>query len=325
MVVLELLKAFVTKIKKKNNMKKGHYGKYTGNARHSRKEEMIHDREMIYDAKTQIHNEDRKYKESGSSSDKRDMIHERELIHDTKSQLHRADQDYKNDSPLHYKPGDIHSGSTGAYDAGSNEFSAQVAEVKGIGDINKAYGEAASEIITALGEKPDQKEKPDMTMTKEYLNKRGGIGAANNPSLDPATYGPNGTPGGGNKAFDPNTYSNLTITPTNFDELPALSSGSTGSTTVEAGGGGKLSSFDNAWKNDLEGIRTSGMYGGSDNAAKARYIQDVGGQGETIGKGNAREYANEVLPFGATYDSAKHQEDMMSRLFKTKKSNIPGT
>ena len=67
------------------------------------------------------------------------------------------------------------------------------------------------------------------------------------------------------------------------------------------------------------------MYGGSDDAAKARYIQDVGGQGETIGKGNAREYANEVLPFGATYDSAKHQEDMMSRLFKTKKSNIPGT
>ena len=242
MVVLELLKAFVTKIKKKNNMKKGHYGKYTGNARHSRKEEMIHDREMIYDAKTQIHNEDRKYKESGSSSDKRDMIHERELIHDTKSQLHRADQDYKNDSPLHYKPGDIHSGSTGAYDAGSNEFSAQVAEVKGIGDINKAYGEAASEIITALGEKPDQKEKPDMTMTKEYLNKRGGIGAANNPSLDPATYGPNGTPGGGNKAFDPNTYSNLTITPTNFDELPTLSGGSTG-------GGDRVYTDDMAFKN----------------------------------------------------------------------------
>lgn len=49
-------------------MKKGHYGDYTGNARHSRKEEMIHDRELIYDAK---------------------------------KQLHHADQDYKSDSPTH--------------------------------------------------------------------------------------------------------------------------------------------------------------------------------------------------------------------------------
>ena len=32
-------------------MEKGHYGQYTGNARHSRKEEMIHDRELIHDAK----------------------------------------------------------------------------------------------------------------------------------------------------------------------------------------------------------------------------------------------------------------------------------
>jgi len=49
-------------------MEKGHYGQYTGNARHSRKEEMIHDRELIYD---------------------------------TKKQLHNADQDYKHDSPAH--------------------------------------------------------------------------------------------------------------------------------------------------------------------------------------------------------------------------------
>ena len=47
-------------------MEKGHFGGYTGNARHSRKEEMIHDRELISDAK---------------------------------KQLHRADQDYKSDSP----------------------------------------------------------------------------------------------------------------------------------------------------------------------------------------------------------------------------------
>ena len=43
-------------------MEKGHYGDYTGNARHSRKEEMIHDRELIYDAKKQLHNADTDYK-----------------------------------------------------------------------------------------------------------------------------------------------------------------------------------------------------------------------------------------------------------------------
>ena len=53
---------------KTKTMEKGHYGQYTGNARHSRKEEMIHDRELISDAK---------------------------------KQLHHADQDYKHDSPAH--------------------------------------------------------------------------------------------------------------------------------------------------------------------------------------------------------------------------------
>ena len=54
-------------------MEKGHYGEYTGNARHARKQEMIHDRELIYDAK---------------------------------KQLHHADQDYKHDSPNHNRVGD---------------------------------------------------------------------------------------------------------------------------------------------------------------------------------------------------------------------------
>ena len=53
---------------KTKTMEKGHYGQYTGNARHSRKEEMIHDRELISYAK---------------------------------KQLHHADQDYKHDSPAH--------------------------------------------------------------------------------------------------------------------------------------------------------------------------------------------------------------------------------
>ena len=48
-------------------MEKGHFGKYTGNARHSRKEEMIHDRELIFDAKKQLHDADKDYKKDSSS------------------------------------------------------------------------------------------------------------------------------------------------------------------------------------------------------------------------------------------------------------------
>jgi len=51
-------------------MEKGHYGQYTGNSRCCKKMEMIHDRELIYDAK---------------------------------QQLHRADEDYKSDSPVKKK------------------------------------------------------------------------------------------------------------------------------------------------------------------------------------------------------------------------------
>jgi hypothetical protein len=43
-------------------MEEGHYGNYTGNARHSRKEEIIHDRELIHDAKKQLHHADQDYK-----------------------------------------------------------------------------------------------------------------------------------------------------------------------------------------------------------------------------------------------------------------------
>jgi hypothetical protein len=84
------------------------------------------------------------------------MIHDRELIYDAKTQLHQADQDYKNDSPLHYRPGDIHSGSTGAYDAENNEFSTAIAGVEGVNKAIKAFGEGATSIITAVGEKNKQ-------------------------------------------------------------------------------------------------------------------------------------------------------------------------
>ena len=71
-------------------MEKGHYGQYTGNARHSRKEEMIHDRELIYDAK---------------------------------KQLHRADQDYKHDSPAQmYKDSPVENSGLGPKTAGSGMY-----------------------------------------------------------------------------------------------------------------------------------------------------------------------------------------------------------
>lgn len=142
-------------------MKKGHYGKYTGNARHSRKEEMIHDREMIYDAKTQIHNEDKKYRETGKDSYKQDMIHERELIHDTKGQLHKADSDYKGDSPAHLsyssKFGGFSrkdAGSNGAY---TNYDGAAAAKVAGIEARSRMLGGLDfSDLSGAFGKKNNE-------------------------------------------------------------------------------------------------------------------------------------------------------------------------
>jgi len=133
-------------------MKKGHYGHYTGNARHSRKEEMIHDREMIYDAKTQIHNEDEKYKHTGKSGYKQDMIHERELIHDTKTQLHHADSDYKGDSPAHLSYSSRFGGmtltdpvSTGAYanfDGGAaGDVSAMRQKARSLDNLQKSISD----------------------------------------------------------------------------------------------------------------------------------------------------------------------------------------
>ena len=144
-------------------MKKGYYGEYTGNARHSRKQEMIHDRELIYDAKSDIHSEDKKYRDSGSDSDKRDMIHERELIHDTKTQLHHADQDYKSDGPKMRSQGP--KATTGGYSFSSGikpglaynymnpELGAEdvdVAGAKGIADAAQKTAGEISSVITAI-------------------------------------------------------------------------------------------------------------------------------------------------------------------------------
>ena len=61
-------------------MEKGHYGQYTGNARCSRKMEMIHDRELIYDANKQ--------EKTGSKETKSD---DKKLIADAKNQIHNED------------------------------------------------------------------------------------------------------------------------------------------------------------------------------------------------------------------------------------------
>ena len=174
-------------------MKKGHYGHNTGNARHSRKEEIIHQREIIYDAKTQIHNEDEKYKHTGKSGYKQDMIHERELIHDTKTQIHHADQDYKHDGPKMYGGRMGHSGA-GAYASGldlsvDHEVRMRQAKQKTIEDITKGV----SNIVSSIEDGKDNNEsssetKKDKIATNFAANQLEAERPKN--SFDPSTYAP---------------------------------------------------------------------------------------------------------------------------------------
>ena len=53
--------------------------------------DMMHNRELIYDAKGQLHKADEKYKK-GDKGAKKEMIHDRELIHDAKGEIHRIDE-----------------------------------------------------------------------------------------------------------------------------------------------------------------------------------------------------------------------------------------
>lgn len=161
-------------------MRKGHYGHYTGNARHSRKEEMIHDREMIYDAKTQIHNEDKKYRETGKDAYKQDMIHERELIHDTKGQLHKADSDYKGSSPAHIsyssKFGSINlkdPESTGAYanfDGGAaGEISAMKQKAAG---FNRALDQVTNATVDKINEDKGKPSSVETSVDEDVTGKK---------------------------------------------------------------------------------------------------------------------------------------------------------
>ena len=52
--------------------------------------DMMHERELIYDAKGQLHQADEHYKK-GDKGAKQEMIHDRELIYDAKTDIHKED------------------------------------------------------------------------------------------------------------------------------------------------------------------------------------------------------------------------------------------
>ncbi len=52
--------------------------------------DMEHERELIYDAKGQLHKADQSY-HHGAKRKKQEMIHDRELINDTKTDIHKED------------------------------------------------------------------------------------------------------------------------------------------------------------------------------------------------------------------------------------------
>ncbi len=54
--------------------------------------DMMHNRELIYDAKGQLHKADKDNKK-GDKEKKQEMIHDRELIHDAKGEIHRIDEE----------------------------------------------------------------------------------------------------------------------------------------------------------------------------------------------------------------------------------------
>ena len=53
--------------------------------------DMMHNRELISDAKKQLHRADLRYKK-GDKGALKTMIHDRELIHDAGKEIHRIDE-----------------------------------------------------------------------------------------------------------------------------------------------------------------------------------------------------------------------------------------
>jgi len=67
--------------------------------------DMMHERELIHDAKGQIHKADEAYKK-GDKGKKQEMIHDREMIHDAKKDIHgediaKYDEDHGHNSSVH--------------------------------------------------------------------------------------------------------------------------------------------------------------------------------------------------------------------------------
>lgn len=86
-------------------MEKGHFGNYTGNARHSRKQEMIHDRELIFDAKKQLHDADKDYKKDSSS-----FQMQGDLDKDGKLSGYEANRQEKISEAMSDSPAELHGG-----------------------------------------------------------------------------------------------------------------------------------------------------------------------------------------------------------------------
>ena len=60
---------------------------------------MMHERELIYDAKGHLHRADMAYKK-GDKKAKQTMIHDRELVYDAKGAIHRTDVEKKDRSSI---------------------------------------------------------------------------------------------------------------------------------------------------------------------------------------------------------------------------------
>jgi len=101
-------------------MEKGHFGHYTGNARHSRKEEMIHDRELIYDAKKQLHHADQDYKSDSPAH--KDLVGNQDRL---PAVVKKAISDEPADSPMGMygkKENPIQNSGLGPKEAGSGAY-----------------------------------------------------------------------------------------------------------------------------------------------------------------------------------------------------------
>ena len=62
--------------------------------------DMMHERELIYDAKGQLHKADERYKK-GDKGAKQEMIHDREFIYDAKGEIHRIDEQKHSEMGAH--------------------------------------------------------------------------------------------------------------------------------------------------------------------------------------------------------------------------------